>query len=96
MRDDQKTKADLLQELSTLRRRVSGLKQASEEWARTFDATSDLVFVQDKDFKFVKVNKSVCDLLITDVKMPDTDGIENLSLICVSTQVPLISVLSKW
>ncbi len=63
MRDDQKTKAELLQELDTLRERVSGLKQAVEEWSKTFDATPDLVFVQDKDFRFVKVNKSVCDLL---------------------------------
>ena len=60
MQDDQKTKADLLQELSKLRKRVSGLKQAAEQWSKTFDATSDLVFVQDKDFKFVKVNKSFC------------------------------------
>ncbi len=63
MRDDQKTKAELLQELDTWRHRVSGLKQAAEQWSQTFDATSDLVFVQDKDFKFIKVNKSVCDLL---------------------------------
>ncbi len=61
--DKQKTKAELLQELDTLRERVSGLKQAVEEWSKTFDATPDLVFVQDKDFKFIKVNKSVCDLL---------------------------------
>ncbi|MHC4804761.1 MAG: PAS domain S-box protein, partial [Planctomycetota bacterium] len=63
MRDDQKTKADLLQELSILRERVTGLKQAAKQWSKTFDATSDLAFVQDKDFRFVKVNKSVCDLL---------------------------------
>ena len=61
--DKQKTKAELLQELDTSRERVSGLKQAVEEWSKTFDATPGLVFVQDKDFRFVKVNKFVCDLL---------------------------------
>ena len=39
------------------------IKRAAEEWSKTFDATSDLVFVQDKDFRFVKVNKSVGDVL---------------------------------
>ena len=63
MQEEWKTKADRLQESDTLRRRACGLKQAAEEWSGTFDATSDLVFVQDKDFKFVKVTKSVCDLL---------------------------------
>ncbi len=63
MRDDQKTKADLLQELNTLRERVSEHKQAAEEWSKIFNATSDIVFIQDKDFKFIKVNKSACDVL---------------------------------
>lgn len=63
MRDDQKTKAELLQELNTLRERVSGHKRAAEEWSKIFDATSDIVFVQDKDFKVIKVNKSACDVL---------------------------------
>jgi len=63
MQEERKTKVDRLQESDTLRRRVCGLKQAAEGWSGTFDATSDLVFVQDKDFQFVKVTKSVCDLL---------------------------------
>jgi len=63
MRDDQKTKADLLQELNTLRERVSGHNRLAEEWSKIFDATSDIVFVQDKDFKVIKVNKSACDVL---------------------------------
>jgi PAS domain S-box-containing protein len=63
MQEERKTKVDPHQELATLHRGVSGLKQAAEQWSKTFDTTSDLVFVQDKDFRFVKVNKSVCDLL---------------------------------
>jgi len=71
-RDERKTKAELLQELHRLRERVSGLKQAVEEWSKIFDVTSDLVFIQDKDFKFVKVNKSVCGVL--EVKLEDLIG----------------------
>jgi len=63
MRDDQKTKAELLRELNTLRERVSGHNRPAEEWSKIFDATSDIVFVQDKDFKVIKVNKSACDVL---------------------------------
>ena len=34
-----------------------------EEWERTFDAIPDLVFIVDKDFRVLKVNKMVCDVL---------------------------------
>lgn len=33
---------------------------AVEEWERTFNAISDLVFIQDKDFNIIKVNKACC------------------------------------
>jgi len=39
------------------------IKRASEEWARTFDAISDFVFIIDRDFRFVRVNKATCDFL---------------------------------
>ena len=39
------------------------IEKASEEWKRTFDAISDLVFVLDKDHRFVRVNKATCDFL---------------------------------
>lgn len=48
------------------------LKQASVEWQKTFDSIFDLVFIQDKDFRFVKVNKAVCDTL--KVKSEDLIG----------------------
>ena len=63
MQEERKTKGYRLQESDTLRRRVCGLKQSAEGWSGPFDATSDLTFVQDKDFRFVAVTKSVCDLL---------------------------------
>ncbi|MBL7148074.1 MAG: PAS domain S-box protein [Nanoarchaeota archaeon] len=39
------------------------IKKATEEWKKTFDAISDFVFILDKDFRFVKINKASCDLL---------------------------------
>jgi len=52
----------IVQDITERKKAEDKIKQAAE-WSRTFDAISDLVFVQDKDSKFVKVNKSVCDLL---------------------------------
>ncbi len=34
-----------------------------EEWQRTFDAIPDLVFIVDRDFRVLKVNGMVCDVL---------------------------------
>ncbi|MHC4736176.1 MAG: PAS domain-containing protein, partial [Planctomycetota bacterium] len=46
----------------TERRRAEGrLKQTAEKWESTFNAIKDLVSIQDKDFKFVRVNKAFGD-----------------------------------
>ena len=37
------------------------LRQAAEEWQTTFDSITDLVSIQDKDFKLVRVNKAYAD-----------------------------------
>ncbi len=37
------------------------LKQAAEEWRTTFASISDLVSIQDKDFKLLRVNKAFAD-----------------------------------
>ncbi len=37
------------------------LKQAAEEWITTFNSITDLVSIQDKDFKLVRVNKVFAD-----------------------------------
>ncbi len=37
------------------------LRQAAEEWQATFDSITDLVSIQDKDFKLVRVNKAYAD-----------------------------------
>lgn len=36
------------------------IELAIEEWERTFNSITDLVFIQDKDFTITKVNKSCC------------------------------------
>ena len=48
----------------TDRKKAEGLiTQAAREWQRTFDSISDLVFVQDKDFNILKVNKTFADAM---------------------------------
>ena len=37
------------------------LKQAAEEWITTFNSITDLVSIQDRDFKFIRVNKAFAD-----------------------------------
>ncbi|MEE8359480.1 MAG: PAS domain-containing protein, partial [Candidatus Omnitrophota bacterium] len=44
----------------------------SDEWQTTFDAITDLVFIQDPDFTIVKVNKSL--LKVLGVKKKDVIG----------------------
>ena len=39
------------------------IRRADEEWNLTFDAISDLTFIQDKNFGIVKVNRAFADIL---------------------------------
>lgn len=39
------------------------LKEAEQEWQRTFDAIPDMVFVQDSDHNLLKVNKAFLDAM---------------------------------
>jgi len=39
------------------------LKQATQEWRTTFDSITDLISIQDKDSRIIRVNKAVADLL---------------------------------
>src|SRR4030067_1060839 len=39
------------------------IRRVSEEWSRTFDAISDFVFIIDHNYRFVRVNKALCDVL---------------------------------
>jgi PAS domain S-box-containing protein len=37
------------------------LERAAEEWTSTFDSITDLISIQDKDFRYIRVNKSFAD-----------------------------------
>jgi len=50
--------------LAISRMRSEGeIKRAAEEWLKTFDAISDFVFIQDKDYTITKTNKAFARLL---------------------------------
>jgi len=38
------------------------IKQTAEEWSTTFDSISDLVFINDKDSRLIRVNKAFADV----------------------------------
>ena len=38
------------------------IKRAAEEWRTTFDSITDLVFICDKDFRLIRVNKAFADV----------------------------------
>jgi PAS domain S-box-containing protein len=47
----------------TRRKEIDGvLKQAAEEWSRTFDSINDAVCITGKDFRLVRVNKAFADM----------------------------------
>jgi len=39
------------------------IRRRAEEWQRTFDSIADLVFIQDKDLRFIRVNKGATEAL---------------------------------
>jgi len=53
----------LQQHLAERKKMEEAIKQSAEEWQMTFDATADLVFIQDKDLRFVRVNKAAAEAL---------------------------------
>ncbi|MBW1853539.1 MAG: PAS domain S-box protein [Deltaproteobacteria bacterium] len=77
MKDKNKKEEQLIKELERLRQRIAELETqengsrqtegeielSSEEWEATFDAITDLVSIQDRDFKIVRVNKAYADTL---------------------------------
>ncbi len=70
MGDSDKTKEQRINELVEMRGRMASLKaletehkQAEEEWRATFDCITELVSIQDRDFRLVRVNKAFADAL---------------------------------
>jgi len=61
IRDEKGNTAGILgifRDITERRRMEENLKRAAKEWRTTFDSITDLVSIHDKDFKFVRVNKS--------------------------------------
>jgi len=50
-----------IQDITATKKAEDTIKRTSEQWQSTFDAISDLVSIQDKDFKLVRVNKAYAD-----------------------------------
>ncbi|MFQ5952034.1 MAG: PAS domain S-box protein [Candidatus Omnitrophota bacterium] len=53
----------ILRDITTRKKAEEKIKVAAEEWERTFDSISDLVFIQDKDFTITKANKAFAEAL---------------------------------
>ena len=80
MKDEEKTRAQLISEMRELRRHVGELeaaeapcKQAEEklmqvarDWQTTFDSIADPVSIQDEDYRLVRVNKAFAHLFGTE------------------------------
>ncbi len=50
-----------IQDITATKKAEAIIKRKSEQWQATFDAISDLVSIQDKDFKLIRVNKAYAD-----------------------------------
>lgn len=50
-------------EVSLHKKTSEDLQYATEQWQRTFDSISDMVFISDKDSNIIKVNKSCSEIL---------------------------------
>ncbi len=54
---------NLNSETAERKKTEEALHHAAEEWQLTFDSTSDLIFIQDSDFRIIKANKALMDAL---------------------------------
>ncbi len=52
-----------LRDITEKKRAEENLRQANQEWERTFDAVTDIVFVQDSAGQIVRANKAMCERL---------------------------------
>jgi len=48
----------IIRDITERKQAEENIKKAAQEWRTTFDSITDLVSIHDKDFKFVRVNKS--------------------------------------
>jgi PAS domain S-box-containing protein len=64
MDDEAKTRAQLLEELAGMRRRVAALEgsdtlRAIQQWERTFESVPDLIAILDTDYRIVRANRAM-------------------------------------
>jgi len=62
----------IAQDITVIKKAEERAKQAAAEWQTTFDSIADLVSIQDRDFKLVRVNKAYADAV--GMKMEDIIG----------------------
>lgn len=55
--------ACLVDEIAEREKTQQEIEHANRQWSKTFDTISDFVSVHDKDFKFIKVNRSLADFV---------------------------------
>lgn len=53
----------ILHDITNRKNLEDEIKKSAENWQKTFAAIPDLVSIQNKDYKFVNVNKAYCDTL---------------------------------
>lgn len=53
----------IARDITERKRREEEIERGAEEWKRTFNSIADFVSIQDKDFRFIRVNKSLADAL---------------------------------
>ena len=62
----------IAQNITEFKRAANEIKRVADEWQTTFDSIIDMVSIQDKDFKIVRVNKAYADAV--GMKMEDVVG----------------------
>ncbi len=55
----------IIHDITDRKKAENAIRQSEEQWDRTFNSFADIVTLQDIDFRLVKVNQAVCDILGT-------------------------------
>jgi PAS domain S-box-containing protein len=83
----------LLTEIVEHRETETRLRQAKEEWERTFNAIVDPVMITDVNYSIIKVNRAMADKLGIDPA--DMNGVACYNAVHGSTEPPLLCPHSK-
>ena len=63
---------NFLSDITDRRQAEEKVRQVAEEWQTTFDSISDMVSIQDRDYKLIRINKAYSDAV--GMKMEDIIG----------------------